>query len=235
MSPEDQEALGRGGARNFGVAVGMVHLDLDAKGVNFARPGLDLALRRVADGATAGIIFPYIARAGRLTRDNIDLGAAHPGTWRPSHLRPGEHVAGHRQRMGDVSDDVGLGRDAVASRASGRPAPPRSAGPRGQSGTHLLRLPHLKGTIRVRARGRQQPQLPGRGASAIDELVPVVQSIFQQRADGVGPSDIARELNKKGIVTRVRTRRDGTRAQAATAGPTQPSTSWFSAGRIWGS
>src|SRR5688500_20286620 len=45
---------------------------------------------------------------------------------------------------------------------------------------------------------------PAGALQPIDELVPVVQSIFQQRADGVGPSDIARGLNKKGIVTRVR-------------------------------
>jgi len=67
ISPEEQEQRARQLAKDYGLRVGQVITDLDESGAKWERPGLQLALGRVREGRSGGVIVGWL---DRLTRDS---------------------------------------------------------------------------------------------------------------------------------------------------------------------
>src|SRR5215467_9889983 len=65
ISPEEQERRGRAHAREKGLKIGRVLIDLDESGGKLDRPGLQEALRRVESGTSGGLVVAWLDRLSR--------------------------------------------------------------------------------------------------------------------------------------------------------------------------
>lgn len=65
QSPATQRDAIEGWAKAHGVTIGMIHEDLDVSGGTMDRPGMNLALARVRDGVSGGVIVSRLDRFAR--------------------------------------------------------------------------------------------------------------------------------------------------------------------------
>lgn len=188
ISPDEQERRAREHAVQHGLQVGEVlPADLDESGGKLDRPGLNEALRRVEAGKSGGIIVAWL---DRLSRDS-------------------EHAHGLVRRMTDAGGVI-YAPDAPADWTT----------PEGelQGGFAFL----LATYVRKRARAgfeRAKAQAVERGIPVITRpavgyrqredrtlepdpvAAPVVRAVFERRAAGGGPTELATLLEREGITT----------------------------------
>lgn len=188
ISPDEQVRRARAHAQQHGLRVGAVlPPDLDESGGKLDRPGLNEALRRVEAGESGGIIVAWL---DRLSRDS-------------------EHAHGLVRRITDAGGAI-YAPDAPADWTS----------PEGELQAGFVFL--LATYVRKRARAgfeRAKEQAIDRGIPVITRpavgyrqredrrlepdpsTAPVVREVFERRATGAGPAELADLLQHNGVPT----------------------------------
>lgn len=187
ISPDEQERRGRELATERGLTVGEVIRDLDESGGKWERPGLQRALERVRAGQSGGLIVAWLDRlsrdsehAHRLVREIHELGGAiyapdAPSDWTSPE---GELQAGIVFTFAQY----------VRKRA-------RASFERAKENAVAQGIPiHSRPPVgyRKRADRRLEPD---------PKTAPVVRDVFERRAAGAGPSELADLLTARGVQT----------------------------------
>lgn len=187
ISPDEQERRARALAAERGLRVGKVLTDLDESGGKWDRPGLQEALERVRTGVSGGLIVAWL---DRLSRDSEH---AH-------RLIRELHEAGGRVYAPDAPSDwtspegelqagiVFAFAQYVRSRArAGFERSKQQAIERGIPVANRAPVGYVKGADR-----RLEPD---------PAVAPVVRELFERRAAGAGPSELADFLMARGVRT----------------------------------
>ncbi len=187
ISPDEQERRARDLARERGLRVGLVLADLNESGGKLDRPGLTEALRRVEARESGGIIVAWL---DRLSRDS-------------------EHAHGLVKRIGEAGGVI-YAPDAPADwttpegelqagilfafaqyvRQRARAGFERAKGHAVSRGIPIVTRPA------VGYRQRDDRRLEPDPAAA-----PVVREVFERRAAGAGPTELAVLLEREGVRT----------------------------------
>lgn len=187
ISPEEQERRARDLARNRGLRVGVVIEDKDESGGKWDRRGLQEALARVRSGESGGLIVGWLDRlsrdsehAHRLVRELDQAGAAiyapdAPADWKSPE---GELQAGIFFAFAQYTRSrarAGFERAKERAIMAGIPVATRPA-------------------VGYRQRGdrRLEPD---------PKTAPVIRELFERRAAGQGPSQLADFLQGRSIKT----------------------------------
>lgn len=187
ISPDEQERRARDLARERGLTVGKVLVDLDESGGKWERPGLQEALERVRTGVSGGLIVAWLDRlsrdsehAHRLIRELHESGGTvyapdAPADWTSPE---GELHAGIVFTFAQyVRKRARAGFERSKLQAVERGIPVTNRTPVG---------------YRKRADRTLEPD---------PAAAPVVRELFERRAVGAGPSELADLLNAHGIST----------------------------------
>lgn len=187
ISPEEQERRGRELAAQRNLTVGEVLVDLDESGGKWERPGLQRGLDRVRAGESAGLIVAWLDRlsrdsehAHRLVREIGDAGGAifapdAPADWTSPE---GELQAGIVFAFAQyVRKRARQGFERAKQRAIENGIPVHTRPPVG---------------YRTRPDRRLEPD---------PDTAPVVREVFERRADGAGPAELADLLASRGVAT----------------------------------
>lgn len=187
ISPDEQERRGRELATQHGLQVGEVLTDLDESGGKWERPGLQEALRRIEEGQSRGVIVAWL---DRLSRDS-------------------EHAHALVRRIGDAGGRI-YAPDAPADWTT--PEGELQAGilfafaayvrKRSRAGFERAKeqaiargIPiHSRPPVGYRAR-------PDRRLEPDQETAPVVAQLFELRAAGAGPVELAEHLERHSVTT----------------------------------
>lgn len=187
ISPDEQERRGRELATQHGLTIGEVLTDLDESGGKWDRPGLQEALRRIEEGQSRGVIVAWL---DRLSRDS-------------------EHAHALIRRIGDAGGRI-YAPDAPADWTT--PEGELQAGilfafaayvrNRSRAGFERAKeqaiargIPiHSRPPVGYRAR-------PDRRLEPDPETAPVVAQMFELRAAGAGPVELAEHLERNGVTT----------------------------------
>lgn len=192
ISPDEQERRARELAREKHLTVGKVLIDLDESGGKWDRPGLQEALERVRAGQSGGLIVAWLDRlsrdsehAHRLVRELAESGGTVYAPDAPSDwLSPeGELQAGIVFAFAQyVRKRARAGFERSKEQAVMRGIPVNSRAPVG----------YVK---RLRSEG-------GDGRLELDPVVaPVIRELFERRAAGAGPTELAELLEAHAIPT----------------------------------
>lgn len=187
ISPEEQEKRARGLVAERGLIVGEVLVDLDESGGKWERPGLQEALRRVREGESGGLVVAWLDRlsrdsehAHRLVREIHEAGGRvyapdAPADWTSPE---GELHAGIMFSFAQyVRQRARAGLERAKERAIAAGIPVATRPPVGY-------------------RSREDRRLEPDPATA-----PTVRQVFERRAEGAGPSELADLLQAEGVAT----------------------------------
>lgn len=187
ISPDEQERRGRALAKERGLTVGRVLVDLDESGGKWDRPGLQEALERVRAGASRGLIVAWLDRlsrdsehAHRLVRELAESGGIvyapdAPADWTSPE---GELQAGIVFTFAQYvrkRSAAGFERAKERSIAAGIPVSNRAP------------VGYRKGV--------------DRRLEVDQEAAPVVRELFERRAAGAGPTELGELLSVRGVRT----------------------------------
>jgi site-specific DNA recombinase len=187
ISPDEQERRARQLAHERGLKVGKVLTDLDESGGKWERPGLQEALTRVRDGKSGGLIVAWLDRlsrdsehAHRLIRELHESGGVvyapdAPSDWTSPE---GELQAGIVFAFAQyVRSRARAGFERAKERAIMEGIPVATRPPVG---------------YRKRSDRRLEPD---------PATAPVVRELFERRATGAGPTELAEFLEGRGVTT----------------------------------
>lgn len=186
ISPAEQERRARELAKERGLTVGVVLTDLDESGGKWDRPGLQEALRRVREGQSGGLIVAWLDRlsrdsehAHRLVRELNESGGAVYAPDAPSDWTSPE---------GELQAGIVFA-FAQYVRKRARAGFERAKEQAIANGIPVARIPI---GYRQRADRRLEPD---------PATAPLVRELFERRAAGAGPTELAEYLEAKGIRT----------------------------------
>jgi DNA invertase Pin-like site-specific DNA recombinase len=192
ISPDEQERRARVHAAQHGLTVGKVlPADLDESGGKLDRPGLNEALRRVESGESGGIIVAWL---DRLSRDS-------------------EHAHGLVRRITEAGGVI-YAPDAPADWTT--PEGELQAGfvfllatyvrKRARAGFERAKEQAIERGIPVNTRAavgyrKRDGEGEDRRLEPDPAVAPVVREVFERRAAGAGPAELADLLQARGITT----------------------------------
>ena len=186
-SHDDQEREARSFARTHGLTVGRVLRDeTKSSSATLERPVLQEALRRVRSGESGGVVVAYLSRATRDTRQGLELletiSQAGGAVYAPN-LPDYTTADGRMLTTIQFAIDTGY-RDRKGEELERRKRESIEAG-----------IPvHTRAAVGLRARRDKRLELDPNAA-------PIVCEAFERRAQGEGPTAIARFLKSKGVKT----------------------------------
>jgi DNA invertase Pin-like site-specific DNA recombinase len=187
ISPDEQELRGRQLAEQYGLTVGEVVVDLDESGGKWERPGLQKALARVERGESGGVIVAWL---DRLSRDS-------------------EHAHTLIRRIGDAGGRI-YAPDAPSDWTS--PEGELQAGilfafasyirKRAQAGFERAKERSIANGVPISSTtpvGYRRG--PDRRLEPDPDVAPIVRRIFEARAEGAEPQELAAIFENAGITT----------------------------------
>jgi site-specific DNA recombinase len=187
ISDREQERSARALATHKHLTVGEVIPDIDESGGRWERPGLQRALDRVRRGESGGLIVAWLDRlsrdsehAHRLVREIHDAGGKiyapdAPADWTTPE---GELQAGIMFAFAQyVRQRARAGLERAKEQAIANGIPVATRPPVG---------------YRQRGDRRLEPD---------PEIAPTIQTVFERRAAGAGPTELARLLEEQGVRT----------------------------------
>ena len=185
-SPEDQEQDARHFARGNRLVVGEVFCDVDHSGGTLDRPGLQKCLRRVESGLSGGVVVSYLSRASRDTVQGLQLldritavGGAVFAPNLPDYTTADGRMLTTIQLAIDEGYRMRKGEEFEKAK--------RGAVERG--------IPiHVRPPVGYRARADRRLEPDPRSADTIRE-------VFEMRAAGAGPLELAEHLQTKRVRT----------------------------------
>jgi site-specific DNA recombinase len=186
ISPEEQERDARAFAKRRGLHVAEVITDLDRSGGTLDRPGLQQALARVRAGVSGGIVVAYLSRLTRETSQGLSLidDVRHAGgeVYAPN-------LSDHTTADGRMLNTIQLAIDAgMRERAKETIARAReNAIANGIPVTNRDAVGY-----RRNAQRRYEPD---------PNVAPIIRQVFEMRAAGAGPSELADFLQAHGVRT----------------------------------
>jgi site-specific DNA recombinase len=187
ISPDEQERRARKLARERGLKVGRVLTDLDESGGKWERPGLQEALARVRAGESGGLIVAWLDRlsrdsehAHRLLRELHEAGGV---VYAPDAPADWTSPEGELQ-AGIVFAFAQYVRKSARARFENAKANAIA------SGIPVATRPAVG--YRQRADRRLEPD---------PKTAPVVREVFERRAAGAGPTELAQLLRDRDVTT----------------------------------
>lgn len=187
ISPAEQERRARALASERGLVVGKVVVDLDESGGKLDRPGLQEALRRVEGGESGGVIVAWLDRLSRDSEHALGLlrriDAAGGRVYAPD--APSDMTTPEGELM--VGIQFGF---AQYVRKRARAGLERAKENAIANGIPVVTRPAVG--YRPRADRRLEPD---------PNVAPVIRQVFERRAAGAGPSELARVLESNEVPT----------------------------------
>jgi DNA invertase Pin-like site-specific DNA recombinase len=186
ISPEEQERDARAFAERRGLRVAEVFTDLDRSGGTLERPELQEALARVRAGTSGGIVVAYLSRLTRETSQGLalleDIRAAGGEVYAPN-------LSDHTTADGRMLNTIQLAIDAgMRERAKEQIARAReNAVANGIPVTNRDAVGYRRNSER-----RYEPD---------PDVAPVIREVFERRAAGAGPAELAELLESHGVRT----------------------------------
>lgn len=186
ISPEEQERDARAFAKRRGLHVAEVITDLDRSGGTLDRPGLQEALARVRSGVSGGIVVAYLSRLTRETSQGLALldDVRHAGgeVYAPN-------LSDHTTADGRMLNTIQLAIDAgMRERAKETIARAReNAIANGIPVTNRDAVGYRRNGNR-----RYEPD---------PKVAPVIRQVYEMRAAGAGPAELADFLESHGVRT----------------------------------
>jgi site-specific DNA recombinase len=186
ISPEEQERDARAFAEHRGLEVAKVISDLDRSGGTLKRPGLQEALARVRSGESGGIVVAYLSRLTRETSQGLrlieDVRAAGGEVYAPN-------LSDHTTADGRMLNTIQLAIDAgMRERAKETIARAReNAISNGIPVTNRNAVGYRRNAER-----RYEPD---------HDVAPIIREVFERRAAGAGPTELAELLESHGVRT----------------------------------
>ncbi len=186
ISPEEQERDARSFAERRGLTVGEVFTDLDRSGGTLDRPGLQRALERVRSGASSGIVVAYLSRLTRETSQGLalleEVRAAGGEVYAPN-------LSDHTTADGRMLNTIQLAIDAgMRERAT-------------EQIDRARELAIANGVVVSSRTAVGYLRNAERGYEPDPATAPIVREVFERRARGAGPSELARLLEDNGVLT----------------------------------
>lgn len=187
ISPGEQKERVRAWAKGQGHRIAKWHEDLDQPGSKANRPGLIAAMERIESGATGGLVVARLDRFGRSVQDSANLLArirAADGVL--CTVAEGIDTSGY---MGKFLADLfaALGELELARIRENWDTARKSAVARGI---------HVSGKVPTGYRRDENRVL-----EPDPQVAPVIRELFRRRGAGVSWTQLARFLEKKGVVT----------------------------------
>jgi DNA invertase Pin-like site-specific DNA recombinase len=186
ITEDEQERDGRKFALARGKRVSEVIADIDRSGGTLERPGLQRVLERVEAGLTSGVVVAYLSRLSRDTTQGLELLnriQAAGGTVYAPNLPDYTTADGKMLTTIQLAVDAGYRErkreelERAKERAIEAGIPVSNRSPTG---------------YRKRADRRLEPD---------PRVAPVVRRVFELRADGAGPTELARQLEAHAVTT----------------------------------
>lgn len=186
-SPADQEHEARGFADRRGLSIGDVLTDIDQSGGTLERPALQEALRRIERGVSGGIVAAYLSRASRDTVQGLALldriKAAGGEVYAPNLPDDWTTADGRMITTIQLAIDTGYRQRK------------REEFERAKAGAIANGIP----VVTRPAVGYRLG--PDRKLEPDPISAPVVREVFERRAGGAGPVELATLLEDAGITT----------------------------------
>lgn len=186
ISPEEQERDARAFAERRGLRVGQVFTDLDRSGGTLERPELQKALARVEAGQSGGIVVAYLSRLTRETSQGLGLLEAvreAGGEVYAPNLSDHTSADGRMLNTIQLAIDAGMRERAKEGLARAR----ENAVANGVPVTNRDAVGYRRNVQR-----RYEPD---------PDVAPVIRQVFERRAAGAGPTELAELLESHGVRT----------------------------------
>lgn len=186
ISPEEQERDARAFAQRRGLTVGQVFVDLNESGGTLERPGLQRALDRVRAGTSGGIVVAYLSRLSRETSQGLALieEVRHAGgeVYAPN-------LSDHTTADGRMLNTIQLAIDA-GMRERAKEQIDRAKERAIAAGIVTTNRDAVG--YRRNAERRYEPD---------PAVAPIIRQVFERRATGAGPTELAELLETHGVRT----------------------------------
>jgi site-specific DNA recombinase len=186
ISPEEQERDARAFAERRGLRVAEVFTDLDRSGGTLERPELQKALARVRAGTSGGIVVAYLSRLTRETSQGLglleDIREAGGEVYAPN-LSDHTTADGRMLNTIQLAIDAGMRERAKEGLARAR----ENAVANGIPVTNRDAVGYRRNEQR-----RYEPD---------PKVAPVIREVFERRAAGAGPTELAELLESHAVRT----------------------------------
>ena len=186
-SPEDQERDARAFAASRGLVVGEMFSDLNESGGTLERPEFAKVLQRIETGKSGGVVVAYLSRASRDTAQGLgllDRITALGGVLYAPNL-PADYTTADGRMLTTIqlAIDTGYLQRKAAEFESAK------------AGAIAAGIPVANRAPVGYRRGED------RRLERDPDTAPVVQAVFERRAAGVGPTELARVLEAANVTT----------------------------------
>jgi site-specific DNA recombinase len=176
ISPEQQERDARAFAERRGLQVAEILTDLDHSGGTLDRPGLQQALARVRAGVSGGIVVAYLSRLSRETSQGLALidDVRHAGgeVYAPNLS---DHTTADGRMLNTIQLAIDAGMRERAKETIGRAR--ENAIANGIPVTNRDAVGYRRNAAR-----RYEPD---------PRVAPIIRQVFEMRAAGAGPAELA--------------------------------------------
>jgi len=186
ITEAEQEREARRFAESHGLTVAEVFRDIDKSGGTLDRPGLQSVLDRVEARATSGVVVAYLSRLTRDTTQGLELlnriQAAGGNVFAPN-------LGDFTTADGKMLTTIQLAVDA------GYRERKRDELETAKANAIELGIPVSNRAPTGYRKGADRRLAPD------DDVAPVIRRLFEMRADGAGPTELARLLEAHGVET----------------------------------